>query len=87
MVIAGDDKQLPPIVAGRYPEVEDEPLLHRSILEALRHRDLDDELTAPLLENWRMCDVLCDYPASSIYPDAYAPATPSIAARRLPPAS
>jgi DNA replication ATP-dependent helicase Dna2 len=87
MVIAGDDKQLPPIVTGAYPEVEDEPLLHRSILEAIRHRDPDDVLTAPLLENWRMCDVLCTYPAASIYPPGYAPATAQIAARRLPPAS
>jgi hypothetical protein len=57
LVIAGDDKQLPPIVVGAYPEIAGEPLLHRSILEAIRHRDPDDVLTAPLLENWRMCDV------------------------------
>lgn len=29
---------LPPIVEGSYPGVEDEPLLHRSILEAIRYR-------------------------------------------------
>jgi superfamily I DNA and/or RNA helicase len=86
VVIAGDDKQLPPIVAGAYPEADDEPLLHRSILEAIRHRDPDDVLTAPLLENWRMCDVLCEYPAASIYPPDYAPATAQVAGRRLPPA-
>jgi DNA replication ATP-dependent helicase Dna2 len=86
VVIAGDDRQLPPIVAGAYPEVDDEPLLHRSVLEAIRHRDPDDVLMAPLLENWRMCDDLCAYPAASIYPAGYAPATASIAARRLPPA-
>jgi hypothetical protein len=87
VVIAGDDKQLPPIVAGAYPEIDDEPLLHRSILEAIRHRDPGDALTVPLLENWRMCDVLCGYPAGSIYPAGYAPATPHIAARRLPASS
>lgn len=84
VVIAGDDRQLPPIVLGDYPEARDEPLLHRSILEALRHRDPEDVLTAPLLENWRMCDLLCRYPADSIYPPGYRPATVEIAARRLP---
>ena len=31
LIIAGDDKQLPPIIKGIYPDLEDkEPLLHRS---------------------------------------------------------
>ena len=30
-----------------------------------------------------MCDVLCTYPASSIYPAAYAPANSEVAGRRL----
>lgn len=83
-MIVGDDRQLPPVVLGAYPEVDDEPLLHRSILEASRHRDPDDVLTAPLLENWRMCDVLCGYPPASIYPQGYGPATRQITDRRLP---
>lgn len=53
----------------------------------LVHCSITPHRTVPLLENWRMCDVRCDYPASSIYPDGYAPATLSIAGRRLPPAS
>lgn len=83
LVIAGDDKQLPPIVKGNYKVPEGEPLLHRSILEALRERDPEDVTVATLLENFRMCDVLCEYPASSIYPANYAPATEEIAGRRL----
>jgi DNA replication ATP-dependent helicase Dna2 len=83
LLIAGDDKQLPPIVQGNYLVPEGEPLLHRSILEALRERDPGDETVATLLENFRMCEVLCEYPASSIYPAAYGPATDEIAHRRL----
>lgn len=89
LLIAGDDRQLPPIVAGDYPQAEDQPLLHRSILECLRSAsasdpDGGDALTVALVENWRMCDRLCAYPAASIYPREYAPATPTIAAARLP---
>lgn len=87
LVIAGDDKQLPPIVNGTYPELDDEPLLHRSLLECLRDLDPDDVLTEPLVENWRMCDVLCSYPAASVYPADYAPATQPIADQRLPSAN
>lgn len=83
LLIAGDDRQLPPIVQGDYPVTEGEPLLHRSILEALRDRDPEDVTVVPLLENFRMCDVLCSYPASSIYPAAYAPANSEVAGRRL----
>lgn len=83
LLIAGDDKQLPPIIQGNYKIPEGEPLLHRSILECLRDLDPDDVTVAPLLENFRMCDVLCEYPRSSIYPASYGPATPEIAARRL----
>ncbi len=84
LVLAGDDRQLPPIVLGPYPEPEDdEPLLHRSILECLRRADPDHALTATLLENWRMNETLCRYPREQIYVESYGPATEAIAARRL----
>ena len=39
LVLAGDHLQLPPIVAGVYPETEPgQPLLHRSIFEAIAQR-------------------------------------------------
>src|SRR5581483_8931519 len=41
LVVAGDHRQLPPVVAGRYPEADGEPLLHRSILECLVASDPD----------------------------------------------
>jgi superfamily I DNA and/or RNA helicase len=83
LLIAGDDLQLPPIVQGEYPIPEGEPPLHLSILECLRAGDSDLEMTSVLLENFRMNDVLCDYPAGRLYPDTYAPATDAIASQRL----
>jgi hypothetical protein len=84
-VVAGDPEQLPPIVAGAYPLVGAEPPLHRSILECLRTGDPDGAsgLVTPLLENWRMNAPLCAYPAASIYPPDYRPATAAIATARL----
>ncbi|MCX6027648.1 MAG: DEAD/DEAH box helicase, partial [Chloroflexi bacterium] len=83
LVIAGDDRQLPPIVQGDYPTVEGEPVLHRSILECLRGQDAAGAPVASLLENFRMCDVLSEYPRGSIYPDGYRPASRQIAEARL----
>ena len=83
-MIAGDDRQLPPIVQAEYPAPEEPgPPLHRSILECLREGDPEDLLTRPLLENFRMCDRLCEYPRLSIYPEQYGPASAEIAERRL----
>jgi DNA replication ATP-dependent helicase Dna2 len=83
LLIAGDDRQLPPIVQGHYPVPDGEPLLHRSILECLRDRDPEGATLATLLENFRMNDALCAYPRSSIYPPAYGPANEAVASRRL----
>lgn len=83
LLIAGDDKQLAPIVQADYPAAEEGLPLHRSILEALRAGDLDGTLTRPLVENWRMNSPLCEYPRLSIYPSDYRPATTEVAERRL----
>lgn len=83
LLVAGDDKQLAPIVQAEYPVPEDGLPLHRSILEALRAGDVDGTLTRALVENWRMNDRLCEYPRQSIYPEDYRPATEPIARRRL----
>jgi DNA replication ATP-dependent helicase Dna2 len=83
LVIAGDDLQLPPIVQGEYPMPDDEPPLHLSILGCLRAGDPDGEITSVLLENFRMNDVLCSYPAGRLYPTDYRPATVEISRRRL----
>lgn len=85
LVIAGDDLQLPPIINGCYPEPEDGlPGLHGSVFEYLRARD--DEAapyTCQLLENWRMNDTLCRFPADTLYGPEYLPATGDVGYQRL----
>jgi hypothetical protein len=84
LLIAGDDKQLPPIIQATYPDPEPgEPMLHRSLFECLKAQDPDRRFTATLLENWRMSRTLCTYPAEQIYTPEYRSATPEIASRRL----
>jgi hypothetical protein len=83
LLVAGDDRQLAPIVQAEYPVPEDGLPLHRSILEALRAGDSNGSLTRALVENFRMNDRLCEYPRLSIYPEDYGPATEEIARRRL----
>jgi hypothetical protein len=97
LVLAGDDLQLPPIVAGEYPEpAPGRPPLHRSVFELVAAAlSLPDPLaraeaarTTPffkmLLDNWRMNDVLTSFAARFLYGPRYRPATPTVAGRRLP---
>lgn len=91
LVLAGDHRQLPPIVAGTYPDpAPGEPVLHRSIFEAVCPRQeapsavADSRVLRQLLENFRMNDVLTGVAARLLYGPRYVPATPAIAARRLP---
>jgi len=85
LLIAGDDKQLPPIIQGSYPTLEKgEPLLHRSIFEALREPDREKNLvTSQLLENFRMNKTLCLYPAKQVYGSKYRSAAKNIETRKL----
>lgn len=84
LVLAGDDLQLPPIIAGAYPESEDGlPGLHDSIFSYLRCRDEKQEYTCQLQENFRMNTTLSRFSASTLYGDGYIPATEKVAGRRL----
>jgi DNA replication ATP-dependent helicase Dna2 len=87
LLVAGDHMQLPPIVAGQYPEpAEKEPVLHRSIFELIKERSEGGGANGPfrqLLENWRMNDVLTSFAAALIYGDKYRCATNEVAGRRL----
>ncbi len=94
LLVAGDHLQLPPIVKGVYPEaMEGEPLLHRSIFEALRGPNGDGAngggagagggVMVSLLENFRMNGVLCRYPAHQIYDERYGPFDDVVRHRRL----
>ncbi len=89
LVLAGDHRQLPPIVAGQYPEpAPEQPLLHRSIFEAVCPRGMarpdESRLIHQLLENFRMNDVLTSFAANLLYGPGYRCGTKAIAARRLP---
>ena len=84
VIIAGDHKQLPPIVQGAYPEpTAGEPLLHRSIFEAFRAADPEGVLSGNLLENFRMNGALCRYPAEQLYDPRYRSANDQVRDRIL----
>jgi hypothetical protein len=85
LVLAGDDLQLPPIVQGVYPDVEPgEPLLHRSVFEAVRARvSGNSPVVRMLLENRRMNDVLTSFVAAFLYGPCYIPYDATVAGRRL----
>lgn len=85
LVIAGDDLQLPPILAGRYPAMGNGlPGLEDSVFAYLRARDNpENPFTAQLTENWRMHQRLSDFAAQTLYGPAYLPATPTVAGRKL----
>jgi hypothetical protein len=87
LVLAGDHLQLPPIIAGVYPEaVPGQPLLHRSIFEAICPRPGSIEpstILTQLLENFRMNDVLTSFAAHLLYGPRYHCGSPEVASRRL----
>jgi hypothetical protein len=95
LVLAGDHLQLPPIIAGVYPEAPPgEPLLHRSIFEAVcprteirnqqpRNLNAESHILRPLLENFRMNDVLTSFAAHLLYGPGYRCASAQVACRRL----
>ncbi len=84
LLIAGDDRQLPPIIKGYYPDpAPGEPLLHRSIFEALKNPDMDKTLTCQLFENFRMNRTLCLYPAEKIYGEKYKSFNAAVETKKL----
>ena len=86
LVLAGDDLQLPPIIAGDYPETEGGiPGLYDSIFSYLRNRDdiENPKYTCQLLENWRMNETLSGFSSHTLYGEGYRPATEEIAKQKL----
>ncbi|MHB1423287.1 MAG: bifunctional RecB family nuclease/DEAD/DEAH box helicase [Gemmataceae bacterium] len=97
LVLAGDHLQLPPIVAGIYPDTPaGEPLLHRSIFEAVCPRrppfippnggdkgGAESRIVRQLLENFRMNDVLTSCAAHLLYGPRYQCGNAAVAQRRL----
>lgn len=92
VVLAGDHCQLPPIVQGEYPETPPgQPVLHRSVFEALQAGvGADSPVVQKLLENHRMNAVLTRFAAELLYGPDYRCFSPEVAGRRLdfqPPAA
>ena len=84
MIIAGDDKQLAPIIKGDYPDAkEKDAFLHKSIFENLRTLDSKGQHLCQLNENFRMNKILSDFPAKAIYSQQYRPYNEVIANRRI----
>jgi DNA helicase-2/ATP-dependent DNA helicase PcrA len=87
LVLAGDHLQLPPIVVGVYPEMEPgQPVLHRSIFEAISQRSgppSSMRLMQQLTENFRMNDVLTSYAGGLLYGPGYRSFDSNVAQRRL----
>jgi len=84
VLMAGDHRQLPPIVQAAFPEpAAGEPVLHRSIFQALADQDPDGRYTATLLENFRMNHTLTRYPAQQIYVPEYDSADEEIGNRTI----
>lgn len=85
IVLAGDHCQLPPIVQGEYPETPPgQPVLHRSIFEALQAGvDANGPVVQKLLENHRMNAVLTRFAAELLYGPGYKCFSPEVALRRL----
>lgn len=76
IVLAGDHYQLPPIIKGEYsPPIDQEPLLTRSIFEALQYSDAlaqnsgvpFNNIVFPLLEGWRMNESLTQFSRENLY--------------------
>src|SRR5262249_35284557 len=95
LVLAGDHLQLPPIVAGAYPDTPPgEPLLHRSLFEAVCPRPekgehpgqptTESRIQRQLHENFRMNDVLTSFAARLLYGPRYRCVNAAVAGRRLP---
>ena len=71
-LLVGDDDQLPPIINGKYKEVEGKKYIHGSIFKMYMtglgegHQDI-----VRLSDNFRMNGILCKYPAKAIYSPDY----------------
>jgi hypothetical protein len=98
LLLAGDHLQLPPIVAGVYPQTAPgQPLVHRSIFEAVFRQEGPgtgplangaaqlgaSSMRRQLLENFRMNNVLTGFAARLLYGPGYVCGSEQVARRRL----
>ena len=82
VILAGDHYQLPPIVAGSYPEPQGHIALHRSIFEAICQVE-HGKWMCQLEENFRMNQTLTALSANLIYGSNYRCGTDTLAKEQL----
>ncbi len=83
VILAGDHYQLPPIVAGSYPEPEENTVaLHRSVFEAICQVE-QGRWMHQLEENFRMNSTLTELSAALIYGERYRCGSESLATAKL----
>ncbi len=71
-LLVGDDDQLPPIIGGKYKEIEGEKYIHGSIFRMyLTGLGYDHPDVIRLSDNFRMNGILCKYPSKAIYGPQY----------------
>jgi hypothetical protein len=89
IILAGDDRQLPPIILGRYPEAQAHLL--SSIFATVRQQveRSDPERTAQVIfqleDNFRMNEPLTAYPREVIYAGRFFATRPQVQARLVRP--
>ncbi|MCR5214088.1 MAG: ATP-binding protein [Eubacterium sp.] len=83
-LLVGDDDQLPPIIAGKYKEVEGQKYIHGSVFHMYltglgeNHRDV-----VRLSDNFRMNGILCKYPSLALYGPSYVAANDKIRDQKI----
>jgi hypothetical protein len=83
-LLVGDDDQLPPIIGGKYKEVENKKYIYGSVFHMFITALGDDHPDViHLSDNFRMNAALCRYPAEALYGDKYKAFNNAIATQRI----
>ena len=89
-MLVGDEKQLPPIVLGKYKRAEDRKYIHGSIF-TMYLTGLNEDLPAnrnhsdvvELKDNYRMNGIMCRYPSLKLYGEDYKAASDAIRDQKI----
>lgn len=83
-LLVGDNDQLPPIIGGKYKEIEGEKYIHGSIFKLYASALGDDHKDViSLSDNFRMNGILCKYPSMMIYGPEYQAYNESIRKQKI----
>ncbi len=83
IILAGDDRQLPPIIRGAYPETHAHLLTSvfafvRQHIDSGQHPGLEERILFQLEDNFRMNDLLTAYPRERLYNGRFFATKPDI---------